>query len=100
LTTRDGGSNDPDVIVVGAGAAGLAAAIFASRAFPRLRVTCLDGARLIGAKILVSGGSRCNVTNRTVEPADFWGGPARGIKRVLHAFPASRTAAFFAKNLG
>jgi hypothetical protein len=43
----------------------------------------------------VSGGSRCNVTNRTVEPADFWGGPARGIKRVLHAFPASRTAAFF-----
>ena len=97
LTTRDGGSNDPDVIVVGAGAAGLAAAIFASRAFPRLRVTCLDGARLIGAKILVSGGSRCNVTNRTVEPADFWGGPARGIKRVLHAFPAARTAAFFAE---
>ena len=53
--------NDEEVIVVGAGAAGLATAIFAGRLGCRVRI--LDGAARPGAKILVSGGSRCNVTN-------------------------------------
>jgi predicted Rossmann fold flavoprotein len=84
-----------DVAVVGAGAAGLAAAVFAARASPRLRIVCLDGAAHIGAKILVSGGSRCNVTNRIVSERDFWGGSPRVVRHVLRAFPATRAAAFF-----
>ena len=84
-----------DLIVVGAGAAGLATAIFAARAAPHLRVRCLDGARRIGAKILVSGGSRCNVTNREVTERDFWGGSSRVVRNVLRAYPAERAAAFF-----
>src|SRR5262245_41223406 len=84
-----------DVVVVGAGAAGLAAAIFTARAAPALRVVCLDGAKRIGAKILVSGGSRCNVTNRIVSERDFWGGSSRVVRSVLRAFPADRAAAFF-----
>jgi predicted Rossmann fold flavoprotein len=83
------------VIVVGAGAAGLATAIFAKRAAPDLDVRCLDGATKIGAKILVSGGSRCNVTNRVVTERDFWGGSSRVVRHVLRAFPADRAAAFF-----
>ena len=55
----------------------------------------LDGARTIGAKILVSGGSRCNVTNRTVTEKDFWGGRPAIIRRVLRAFPVEATVAFF-----
>ena len=77
-----------DVLVIGGGAAGLAAVIFAARFARHLRVRCLDGARHIGAKILVSGGSRCNVTNRIVTEADFWGGSSHTVKRVLRAFPA------------
>jgi predicted Rossmann fold flavoprotein len=84
-----------DVAVIGAGAAGLAAAIFTARAAPNVRVVCLDGARKIGAKILVSGGSRCNVTNRIVTERDFWGGSSRVVRSVLRAFPAERAAAFF-----
>ena len=84
-----------DVVIVGAGAAGLAAAIFAARAAPQLRVRCLDGAHRIGAKILVSGGSRCNVTNREVTERDFWGGSSRVVRHVLRAFPADRAASFF-----
>jgi predicted Rossmann fold flavoprotein len=84
-----------DVVIVGAGAAGLATAIFAARAAPGVRVLLLDGARKIGAKILVSGGSRCNVTNRVVTERDFWGGSPRLIARVLRAFPADRAARFF-----
>jgi predicted Rossmann fold flavoprotein len=82
-------------IIIGAGAAGLATAIFAKRAAPELDVRCLDGATKIGAKILVSGGSRCNVTNRVVTERDFWGGSSRIIRNVLRAFPADRAAAFF-----
>ena len=83
------------VVIVGAGAAGLATAIFAARAAPGLNVHCLDGARTVGAKILVSGGSRCNVTNRVVTERDFWGGSSRVVRHVLRAFPADKAAAFF-----
>jgi len=82
-------------IIIGAGAAGLATAIFAKRAAPDLDLRCLDGATKIGAKILVSGGSRCNVTNRVVTERDFWGGASRVVRNVLRAFPADRAAAFF-----
>ena len=90
---------DSDVVVVGAGAAGLATSIFAAAAVPRLRVRCLDGATHIGAKILVSGGSRCNVTNRSVDERDFWGGSPRAVRSVLKAFPAARAVQWF-KELG
>jgi len=84
-----------DLVIVGAGAAGLAAAIFCARAAPRARVICVDGAKNVGAKILVSGGSRCNVTNRVVTEHDFWGGERRFVRAVLRAYPASRAIAFF-----
>jgi predicted Rossmann fold flavoprotein len=87
--------DDADVIIVGGGAAGLGTAIFAARAAPGLKIRVLDGARKIGAKILVSGGSRCNVTNRVVTERDFWGGPSRLVAHVLRAFPADRAARFF-----
>ena len=95
LRTGDTTQDAVDLVVVGAGAAGLATAIFAARAAPELRVVCLDAARHIGAKILVSGGSRCNVTNRRVTERDFWGGPSRVVRHVLRAFPAERAAGFF-----
>jgi predicted Rossmann fold flavoprotein len=87
---------DVDVVIVGAGAAGLATAIFAARQDPRVRIRVLDGARRVGAKILVSGGSRCNVTIRVVTEREFWGAPPRLVARVLRAFPADRAAQFFA----
>lgn len=84
-----------DVVVIGAGAAGLATAIFVGANAPRLRVCCVDGARRLGAKILVSGGSRCNVTNIAVTERDFWGGSSRVVRRVLRAFPSERAAQWF-----
>lgn len=84
-----------DLIVIGAGAAGLATGIFTARAAPAQRVVCLDGAQRLGAKILISGGSRCNVTNRDVTERDFWGGSVRFVRSVLRAFPAERAVAFF-----
>jgi predicted Rossmann fold flavoprotein len=84
-----------DVLIVGGGAAGLATAIFAARRSPESRIAVLDSARKLGAKILVSGGGRCNVTNRVVTEADFRGGSSRFVKRVLRAFRVEQTVAFF-----
>ena len=84
-----------DIAIVGAGAAGLAAAIFVRQANPARSVVSLDGARKPGAKILVSGGARCNVTNRVVTERDFWGGRRPLIRRVLRAFTADDAVRFF-----
>jgi predicted Rossmann fold flavoprotein len=85
-----------DLLVVGAGAAGLAAAIFAKRARPDARVVLVESARRPGAKILVSGGGRCNVTNAVVVDTDFWGGRRTVIRRILRALPVAETVRFFA----
>ena len=85
-----------DIIVVGAGAAGLATAIFTRSRNPAVSVLLLEGARRPGAKILVSGGSRCNVTNRVVTERDFRGGSSAVVRRVLRGFTVEETRAFFA----
>lgn len=85
-----------DIVIVGAGAAGLATAIFTRRLNPSRSVLLLDGAARPGAKILVSGGSRCNVTNVAVSERDFAGGKPAIIRRILRAFPPADTVAWFA----
>ena len=88
-----------DVAVVGAGAAGLTTAIVARRMNPGLDVVVVDGATKPGAKILVSGGGRCNVTNRVVAETDFWGGKRTIVRRVLRGLSVEETLDFF-RDLG
>ena len=87
------------IVIVGAGAAGLTGAIAAAQTLAQEkvdgRVLLLDGAKQIGAKILVSGGGRCNVTHDVVTPKDFFGN-RNIIRNVLAAFPVERTVAWFA----
>jgi predicted Rossmann fold flavoprotein len=59
------------------------------------RVVLMDGAMKPGAKILVSGGSRCNVTNAVVTERDFWGGRRTLVRRILRTFPVAETVRFF-----
>lgn len=54
-----------DVIIVGAGAAGLMCAIEAGKR--HRKVIVLDHANKVGKKILMSGGGRCNFTNYNIE---------------------------------
>lgn len=84
-----------ELLIVGAGAAGLAAAILARRADPARQIVLLDSAAKPGAKILVSGGGRCNVTNATVRETDFWGGKSTIVRQILRAFPPASTIEFF-----
>ena len=70
-----------DVVVIGAGAAGLMCA-FTAAARGR-RVLLLDHANKAGKKILMSGGGRCNFTNMYTEPANFLSGNPHFCKSAL-----------------
>lgn len=84
-----------DIAIIGAGAAGLSAAIFAGEECQRrrgnLKILLLDGAKKPGAKILVSGGGRCNVTNVSVTEQDYCGGSPNIIRNVLRRFDEHAT---------
>lgn len=104
-----------DVIIIGAGAAGMMTAIAAAHIRVKDRapkVLLLDGREKIGAKILVSGGTRCNVTNEFVHPSRFHtdsdpnremafkgDGMRSFVGRVLRAFSSENTLRFF-ENIG
>ena len=88
-----------DIAIVGAGAAGLAAGIFAAETARgkgrALRIVLLDTTKKIGAKILVSGGGRCNVTHDEIHPEDF-NGPRNIVRNILAAFDERATVRWFA----
>ena len=64
-----GSSSAYDVIIIGAGAAGLMCA--ATAGYRGRRVLVLDHANKPGKKILMSGGGRCNFTNLNSTPTNF-----------------------------
>jgi len=84
-----------DIAVIGAGAAGLTAAIFAGRANSSMRVLAIDSAQRPGAKILVAGGGRCNVTHHEVDERQYAGSSQHAIRKVLRRFDVPQTIAFF-----
>ena len=94
-----------DIAVVGAGAAGLFASIWAARTDPvqigavpgrgSRRILALDGAQKVGAKILVAGGGRCNVTHHAVDESAYAGSSRNSIRKVLGRFGVDQTAQFF-----
>lgn len=61
--------SNPHVIIIGAGAAGLMAAISAGKRGRKALV--LDHANKVGKKILMSGGGRCNFTNLDIQPENY-----------------------------
>lgn len=99
-----------DIAIIGAGAAGLFAGIWAGRtareqlaapatsstAARHPRIIALDGAAKIGAKILVAGGGRCNVTHHQVDESAYAGSSRNAIKKVLLRFDVPTTIKFFA----
>src|SRR5215210_2190031 len=92
LTTR----HDFDVAILGAGAAGLFAAIRAAES--GLRFVLLEKNRRPGVKILMSGGTRCNLSNaRGLRDLRVVSGPidpaydprqGHGARSIQHAFGA------------
>src|SRR6185295_5314868 len=84
-----------DVAVLGAGAAGLMAALRAAEL--GRRVLLLEKNRRPGVKILMSGGTRCNITHATDERGivEAYGPPGRFLHSALAALGVEGTVAFF-----
>lgn len=73
-----------DVIIIGAGAAGLMCAIEAGKRGRQVLV--LDHANKVGKKILMSGGGRCNFTNYHIEPECYLSHNPHFVKSALSRY--------------
>ena len=82
-----------EVLVIGGGAAGLAASIAAARAGKK--VTLLEASGKTGAKILASGGGKCNYTNLSVCPGSYYDENKGFIEPLLDIFGAYDAIDFF-----
>ena len=95
-----------DVIVIGAGAAGLMCAIEAGKRGQKVLV--IDHAKRIGEKIRISGGGRCNFTNLETSPNNFLSSNPHFFKSALKQFDqwsfidmvAKHAIAYHEKTLG
>ena len=91
--------NRHPIIVVGAGAAGLMAAIFASR--QGAEVMLLERTRDGGRKILISGGGRCNVLPGSLQPSRFvTASSPHSLRKILLSWPLAQQRQFFEEDLG
>jgi predicted Rossmann fold flavoprotein len=87
------------VAIVGAGAAGLLAALTAARA--GARVLLFETRKQPGAKIRVSGGGRCNVLPADMSLDDFHtGGSRHTLRNILFSWPLAAVRTFFETDLG
>jgi predicted Rossmann fold flavoprotein len=86
------------VVVIGAGAAGSMAAIFAAKG--GAKTTLLERTRDGGRKILISGGGRCNVLPMHVDESRFVTDSSPNLlRRMLRAWPLGEQIAFFENEL-
>jgi predicted Rossmann fold flavoprotein len=95
-----------DALVIGAGAAGLMAALAARGVVGEdgaplpvkegaPRVVLLNNEARLGLKILVSGGGRCNVTNERVDERDYATDAPHVLRGLLRGFSSAAARAFF-----
>src|SRR3954469_2780670 len=86
------------VVVIGAGAAGSMAAIFAATA--GAQTTLVEGTRDGGRKILISGGGRCNVLPMRVDESRFVTDSSPNLlRKILRSWPLREQIAFFENEL-
>ena len=85
-----------DVVILGGGASGMAAALSALEN-PVNRVTLIERQARLGRKLLTTGNGRCNLTNRNASPAHYHGGDRDFCRYALETFPVEETLAWFAE---
>jgi len=85
--------NNENMIIIGAGAAGLCAAIVSARVGHR--VTVLEQNSKIGKKILVSGNGKCNIDNKYINLNRFHGQNPKFIEEVLEGYGFKAVEKFF-----
>ncbi len=98
VTLQGENAAPPRVAIVGAGAAGLMAAVFAARA--GAETLLLERTAEGGRKLLISGGGRCNILPSEVDESLFvTDSSVNSMKKMLRSWPLREQIAFFEKEL-
>mgnify|MGYP003299343375 CR=1 FL=1 len=87
-----------NIAIIGGGAAGCFAAINIKRNYPEARVTVIESGRRLLAKVAITGGGRCNLTNSFRDIRSIAAAYPRGeklMKRLLREFSHDDTMAWF-----
>ena len=87
-----------DIVILGAGASGMAAALSAAEKKEN-RVLLLERQARVGRKLLATGNGRCNLTNTAASPEHYHGEDPAFVRPALAAFPPEAALAYF-KSLG
>lgn len=83
------------LLIIGGGAAGMAAAIRAAQINPNVEITILEGLDRVGKKILATGNGRCNLTNAYITPEHYHSQAPERLQQLLCAMEPDRALAFF-----
>lgn len=76
--------NKKKITIVGGGASGMIAAIFAAR--KGMSVTIIEKEKTLGKKLKATGNGRCNFTNLNMDPSFYNGGSTYFIEKILESF--------------
>ena len=84
------------ILVLGGGAAGLAAALAAAQtAKGSAHITVLDRNAKVGKKLLATGNGRCNLDNRDISPEQYFTSSPNALRRLLDAVNEAAPLAWF-----
>ncbi len=83
------------VAIIGGGASGLIAAIFAAREIGGSNVLLCEALPRFGKKLLATGNGRCNLTNINASVSDYYTDCEKTLESVLNSFSPTKTLEFF-----
>ena len=83
------------ILILGGGAAGLAAALAAAQAAPAAHVTVLERNPKVGKKLLATGNGRCNLDNTAIAPEKYFTADPAALRPLLAAVDAAAPLAWF-----
>lgn len=92
---------DADIIVIGGGASGLMATGTAAKHFPHAKIILIEKNPILGKKLSITGGGRCNITNATFDTKEFlekYGEAEKYLYSSFDQFSVKDTVDFFSSH--
>ncbi len=83
------------IAVIGGGASGIAAAIYAKRICNKNSVTVLERSDRVLKKLLATGNGRCNLSNTSISPENYFSHTPKEVSKILDAFSPEEERQFF-----
>lgn len=83
------------IAVIGGGASGIAAAIYAKRIYKENSVTVFERSDRVLKKLLATGNGRCNLSNTNISPENYFSHNPKEAAQILSAFTPEEERQFF-----